>query len=243
MSLASVSKCCVWQSSSRSPVRSQAQLLVSSEAQEVTSSRSGEPWPDLVAHHRAQPPHDPRPSHMEPYCGARGARESISPESSSSATGCWINRYSHPTHRVLFVDINLGLQDGHGRALPHSFACTRPEAGPCEVRALVLQRTPATDRGSICGWLFLKQVIKMLTSLGGKILQNPVPTFYSSIHAAKPKALRLYLKRLVATIRARTPTSIKRAPGCRVRESRAAEPRTAEQEVTFCPTSIPKGRV
>lgn len=57
----------------------------------------------------------------------------------------------HQTHRVLFVDVDLRLQDGHGRALLHSFAHTRPEVGPCEVGALVLQGTPATNRGTARG--------------------------------------------------------------------------------------------
>lgn len=57
----------------------------------------------------------------------------------------------HQTHRVLFVNIDLGLQDGHGGALLHSFTHTRPEVGPCEVGALVLQRTPAMNRGTASG--------------------------------------------------------------------------------------------
>lgn len=62
----------------------------------------------------------------------------------------WIWNWQQ-THRVLFVNIDLRLQDGHGRALLHSFTHTRPEVGPCEVGALMLQRTPAMNRGTARG--------------------------------------------------------------------------------------------
>lgn len=60
-----------------------------------------------------------------------------------------------------------------------------------------------------------------------------MPTPFSSLHVAKPKALLLYLKRLVATMRAPTPPSASAASGFRVSARRQAEPRTEEEKVTF----------
>lgn len=60
--------------------------------------------------------------------------------------------YWHQTHRVLFVNIDLRLQDGHGGVLLHSFTHTHSEVGPCEAGALMLQRTPENEQRN-SSWL------------------------------------------------------------------------------------------
>lgn len=93
----------------------------------------------------------------------------------------------HQTHRVLFVNVDLRLQDGHGRALLHSLAHTRPEVGPCDVGALVLQRTPATNRGTAHGWWVLKTGDKKCwIPCEGSSWENLVSVSCSFIHAVKP---------------------------------------------------------
>lgn len=110
--------------------------------------------PGLMQQHTAElsiPPSTPRPRGAVLLHGRSGGL--THPGSRLRLNGpcrAWIWNWQQ-THRVLFVNIDLRLQDGHGRALLHSFTHTRPEVGPCEVGALMLQRTSATNRGTARG--------------------------------------------------------------------------------------------